>query len=183
MFNKFELIGAATSVFFMALALYLVQVQATLFGDGPVGQSAQAIQAETSGIIIVKDSDDVNQARTDAYLAATDDKGNIERMVIDDVKVGTGEAVKDGDVVLVHYVGTLQSGEEFDNSRKRGEPFEFKVGAGMVIKGWEEGLVGMKVGGHRVLVIPPDKAYGERGIGPIPGGATLVFAVELVEIR
>ncbi|MCA9363117.1 FKBP-type peptidyl-prolyl cis-trans isomerase [Candidatus Kaiserbacteria bacterium] len=104
-------------------------------------------------------------------------------MVIDDVKIGAGEEVKSGDTVSVHYIGTLQNGTEFDNSRKRGEPFQFKIGAGMVIKGWDEGLLGMKVGGQRVLVIPPDKAYGEEGVGPIPPNSTLVFAIELVDIR
>ncbi|MCA9360386.1 FKBP-type peptidyl-prolyl cis-trans isomerase [Candidatus Kaiserbacteria bacterium] len=104
-------------------------------------------------------------------------------MVIDDIKLGTGEEVKENDLVVVHYVGTLQNGEEFDNSHKRGAPFEFRVGKGMVIEGWEEGLIGMKVGGERVLVIPPDMAYGEQGIGPIPGNATLVFVIELMEIK
>jgi peptidylprolyl isomerase len=91
--------------------------------------------------------------------------------------------VKEGDVVSVHYVGTLQNGTEFDNSKKRGAPFEFKVGGGQVIAGWEEGLVGMQVGGQRVLVIPPEKGYGANGIGPIPGNATLVFSIELLEIK
>jgi FKBP-type peptidyl-prolyl cis-trans isomerase len=85
--------------------------------------------------------------------------------------------------VSVHYIGTLQDGTEFDNSKKRGAPFEFKVGEGRVIAGWEEGLVGMQVGGQRVLVIPPEKAYGSNGVGPIPGNATLVFSIELLEIK
>ncbi|MCA9358758.1 FKBP-type peptidyl-prolyl cis-trans isomerase [Candidatus Kaiserbacteria bacterium] len=104
-------------------------------------------------------------------------------MVIDDVKVGSGDEVKAGDTVSVHYAGTLKGGKEFDNSKKRGAPFEFTVGEGRVIKGWEEGLIGMKVGGERILVIPPEKAYGEQGIGPIPGNATLVFSIELLEIK
>lgn len=183
MFSKFELIGAAASVFFMALGLYLVQVDKTLMRPMQDGLPAQAISAKQSGVVVVDQSNNVDQARADAYLKATDEEGNIYRMVIDDVKFGTGEAVKNGDTVAVNYIGTLQSGTEFDNSYKRGEPFTFKVGDGQVIKGWEEGLVGMKVGGQRVLVIPPEMAYGEQGIGPIPGNATLVFAIELVEIR
>ena len=91
--------------------------------------------------------------------------------------------MKNGDTVSVHYVGTLQNGTEFDNSNKRGAPFEFTVGGGQVIKGWDEGLVGMRVGGQRILVIPSDMAYGEKGIGPIPGGATLVFSIELIAIK
>ncbi|MCA9368626.1 FKBP-type peptidyl-prolyl cis-trans isomerase, partial [Candidatus Kaiserbacteria bacterium] len=88
-----------------------------------------------------------------------------------------------GDTVAVHYVGNLQGGAEFDNSRKRGTPFEFTVGKGMVIEGWDKGLVGMQVGGQRALVIPPEMAYGEQGIGPIPPNSTLVFMIELVEIK
>ncbi|MCA9355820.1 FKBP-type peptidyl-prolyl cis-trans isomerase [Candidatus Kaiserbacteria bacterium] len=104
-------------------------------------------------------------------------------MVIDDVKLGVGDEVKKGDTVSVHYVGTLQNGQEFDNSKKRGDPFEFIVGKGMVIEGWDKGLVGMKVGGQRILIIPSDMAYGDNGVGPIPGGATLVFSIELLAIK
>lgn len=179
-FNKFELVGASISVFMMGLAIYLVQIQSTLFRDG---QAAQVIEANQAGVVIVGQSDNVNQARKEAYLAAADNRGNLSRMVIDDIKFGTGEVVKDGDVVAVHYVGTLQNGQEFDNSKKRGEPFEFKVGGGQVIEGWEKGVVGMQVGGQRILVIPPDMAYGSQGIGPIPGNATLVFSIELLEIK
>jgi FKBP-type peptidyl-prolyl cis-trans isomerase (trigger factor) len=183
MFSKFEMIGAGMSIFFMALALYLVQVQTTLFKPLEGGLAAQAISSEQPGVVVVGQFDDVTKARADAYLQAMDDNGMIERMVIDDIKFGTGEEVQDGDTVAVHYIGTLQSGTEFDNSYKRGVPFEFTVGGGQVITGWEKGLVGMKVGGQRVLVIPPDMAYGERGVGPIPANATLVFSIELIEIK
>ena len=167
----------------MGLALYLIQVESTLFRGANDVQSAQAIQAETPGIVVVGQSANVNQARAEAFLAASDSKGNLKNMVIDDVKVGSGDEVKAGDTVSVHYAGTLKGGKEFDNSKKRGAPFEFTVGEGRVIKGWEEGLIGMKVGGERILVIPPEKAYGEQGIGPIPGNATLVFSIELLEIK
>lgn len=85
--------------------------------------------------------------------------------------------------MTVHYIGTLQNGQEFDNSNKRGEPFTFTVGEGRVIKGWEEGIVGMKVGGKRILVIPAAMGYGQKGYGPIPPGANLVFAIDLLEIK
>ncbi len=182
MFNKFEILVAGSSVFFMGLALYLVQVESVLFEAGVAGQSAQVIESKLPGVIMVNSSDDVYQSRTDTYLKAVNNQGNFVRMVIDDVKFGNGEEVKKGDKVSVHYVGALKNGEEFDNSRKRGEPFEFTVGGGQVIKGWDEGLVGMKVGGSRVLVVPAEMAYGDAGVGPIPGGATLVFAIELVSI-
>ncbi len=104
-------------------------------------------------------------------------------LVSKDLAVGNGAAVKSGDKVKVHYVGTLTDGTEFDSSRPRGTPFEFEVGKGRVIKGWDQGLIGMKVGGKRKLTIPPDLAYGDRGAGgKIPPKSTLVFEIELLEI-
>ncbi|MBX3228592.1 MAG: thioredoxin domain-containing protein [Labilithrix sp.] len=104
---------------------------------------------------------------------------------IKDVAIGTGREVKSGDTVRVHYVGTLTDGSVFDASKKRGDDgFTFQVGQGRVIKGWDEGLVGMKVGGKRKLTIPPDLAYGDRGAGAtIPPKSTLVFEVDLLEVR
>ena len=98
-------------------------------------------------------------------------------------KIGTGPAVKPGDTVAVHYVGRLADGTPFDSSRDRGIPFEFDVGRGSVIEGWEVGLVGMRAGGVRRLIIPPTEAYGEQGAGPIPPNATLTFEVELLGIK
>jgi FKBP-type peptidyl-prolyl cis-trans isomerase len=101
-----------------------------------------------------------------------------------DVKVGTGPAVKAGDMVTVHYVGELSNGTVFDSSKARGQPFEVVVGRGTVIKGWDVGLLGMQVGGVRQLVIPPDDGYGAKGVGKvIPPNATLHFEVELLKIR
>ncbi len=103
---------------------------------------------------------------------------------IEDIKEGTGSAVKSGDTISINYRGTLPDGTEFDSSYKRGTPFETQIGVGQVIKGWDEGVVGMKVGGKRKLTIPPDKAYGPNGIpGSIPPNATLLFEVELMGIK
>lgn len=177
MFRKYELIGAGISIGCMALALYLLQVE-TNMAIAP--QPATVV--ESDAIVVGSGADEVGE-RTAALKEAVDNNGKLKSMVIDDIKIGEGAEVKNGDTVSVHYVGTLQNGTEFDNSNKRGQPFEFTVGGGQVIKGWEEGLLGMKVGGNRILVIPPEKAYGENGIGPIPGNATLVFAIELIEIK
>jgi len=103
---------------------------------------------------------------------------------IEDIKVGEGYSVKSGDIVSINYLGTLEDGTKFDSSYDRKEPFETAIGVGYVIKGWDEGVVGMKVGGKRKLTIPYQMAYGEYGVpGAIPPKATLIFEVELLEIK
>ena len=106
-----------------------------------------------------------------------------ESLKLEDLKQGTGAEAKAGQRVTVHYVGTLTDGSKFDSSRDRGKGFAFKLGAGEVIRGWDQGVAGMKVGGLRKLTIPPELGYGERGYPPvIPPRATLVFEVELLEV-
>ena len=104
-------------------------------------------------------------------------------MKSDILKVGTGQEAQAGNRVAVHYVGTLTDGSKFDSSRDRGRPFTFTLGKGEVIKGWDQGVAGMKIGGLRKLTIPPHLGYGDRGAGNvIPPGATLVFEVELLGV-
>ncbi|MCC5651832.1 FKBP-type peptidyl-prolyl cis-trans isomerase [Nostoc sp. XA013] len=101
-----------------------------------------------------------------------------------ELKEGTGATPQSGQTVEVHYVGTLEDGTKFDSSRDRGQPFSFKIGVGQVIKGWDEGLSTMKVGGRRQLIIPSELGYGARGAGGvIPPNATLLFDVELLGVK
>jgi FKBP-type peptidyl-prolyl cis-trans isomerase len=160
-----------------SLALALCAL--TVFGcsrDKPA-ETAPAIEADV-----------VEAAPTDTPASTGTETMALQKT---DLAPGNGAEIKSGQTALVHYTGWLydaiapeNKGNKFDSSVDRNEPFEFPVGAGMVIKGWDEGVVGMKVGGKRRLVIPPEMGYGSRGAGGvIPPGATLVFDVELVEIR
>ncbi|MFB3112477.1 MAG: FKBP-type peptidyl-prolyl cis-trans isomerase [Gemmatimonadales bacterium] len=103
-------------------------------------------------------------------------------LYIQDLTVGTGDEATSGATVTVHYEGWLSNGTKFDSSRDRNEPFSFLLGAGRVIQGWDEGVAGMRVGGFRKLVIPPGLGYGVNGFLTIPGNATLVFDIELLEV-
>jgi peptidylprolyl isomerase len=100
-----------------------------------------------------------------------------------DVKEGSGAVAESGKTVVVHYTGTLTDGTKFDSSKDRNEPFSFQLGAGQVIKGWDVGVEGMKVGGVRTLVIPPEMGYGASGAGTIPPNSVLNFEVELLEVK
>lgn len=112
------------------------------------------------------------------------DKKTVTELKIEDMKKGTGAEATSGKSVSVHYTGWLTDGKKFDSSVDRGQPFEFTLGAGQVIKGWDQGVAGMKVGGKRKLTIPPTLGYGERGAGgAIPPNATLVFDVELLGVK
>lgn len=101
----------------------------------------------------------------------------------EDLVEGTGRSPQPGATVVVHYTGTLENGTKFDSSLDRGRPFEFTIGVGRVIKGWDEGVMSMKIGGKRRLIIPPNLGYGSRGVGPIPPNSTLIFEVELLDVK
>jgi FKBP-type peptidyl-prolyl cis-trans isomerase FkpA len=111
-------------------------------------------------------------------------EADVTELKIHDIKVGKGKKAETGKKVSVHYTGWLTDGKKFDSSRDSGKPFEFDLGAGRVIPGWDKGVVGMKVGGVRKLIIPPSMGYGTAGAGGvIPGNATLVFEVELLDVK
>ncbi len=163
-----------------------IALTAILFvGCSPADKPAEPKAAETTAAA------PATAPATDAPAATASTGNEVMAMQKIDLAPGSGPEIKAGQNALVHYTGWLydstkpdNKGTKFDSSVDRNEPFEFPVGGGMVIKGWDEGVAGMKVGGKRRLVIPPDMGYGSRGAGGvIPPNATLVFDVELVEIR
>lgn len=114
----------------------------------------------------------------------TEGAKTMNELKVEDIKVGSGAEAVSGKKVTVNYVGTLTDGKKFDSSIDRGTPFSFTLGSGQVIKGWDLGVAGMKVGGRRKLTIPPDLGYGARGAGSdIPPNATLIFEVELLNVE
>jgi len=176
--NNFEVVGIAASIACMALALWLIRLEST-------NDALNALNNTTpkdSELVYI--GEEGNQSASVASaLSDASSRGVVSKLVVDDVVIGTGEEVTEGDTVVVNYIGTLQNGQQFDSSYERGTPFTFEIGKGRVIAGWDTGVLGMKTGGKRILVIPSDMAYGKNGAGPIPANATLVFAIELLEIK
>ena len=147
--------------------IFIILGALLLFGAINYGQQVQSF-------LSVKNTTVENNSATE----------NTDSIKMEDLIVGKGEETKSGDTISVHYTGTLLGGVKFDSSLDRGQPFEFKLGGGQVIKGWDEGLVGMKVGGKRKLTIPSSLAYGSNSpSSKIPPNSTLVFEVELLGIK
>jgi len=136
------------------------------------------------GAYFVFQSSKNNQKSSNNKPQINNNVQEIQGMKIETLKEGTGAEAKNGDVVSVHYVGTFENGTKFDSSIDRGTPFSFTLGAGQVIKGWDLGVLGMKVGEKKKLTIPSDLAYGSGGVpGAIPSNSTLIFEVELLGIN
>lgn len=174
--NKYEAVGIFISVAVVALVLAAIRFQSDTFAV------FKSVNTENQGSLITaanNEEESLAQSLRDNMTT----EGELKKLIIDDVRLGIGDTAREGDTVTVHYIGTTRDGVQFDNSYVRGEPFSFTIGDGKVIKGWEEGLVGMKVGGQRMLVIPPLMAYGNLQVGPIPANSVLVFSIELLEIK
>lgn len=127
-----------------------------------------------------------NNTMSDNSAAAVNTVGaaqNVNGVIINDMVVGNGPEVKQGQMLSVNYILSLSNGTVIQNSKDFGTPFQFTLGAGEVIKGWEVGFTGMKVGGTRTIIIPPEMGYGDRQAGPIPPNSTLVFTVELLDAK
>jgi peptidylprolyl isomerase len=142
-------------------------------------QTSPTIVPQNSAIITPQpvNNQATSGANMDNYLTQPDG------LKILDEKLGEGAQVKSGDTVTVNYVGTLENGTKFDSSYDRNAPFTTQIGVGQVIKGWDEGIVGMQVGGKRKLIIPASLGYGSQGAGSIPPNSTLIFEVELMAIK
>lgn len=175
--HKHEAIVMGIAVAAMAVALFLMRLDGSLDGAGILAKNAES----TNNQAAVVTAGSVEDAP--AAIASALSGNRVTKLVVTDIVIGEGEEVEQGDEVSVHYIGTLQNGQEFDNSYKKGEAFTFEVGSSKVIDGWNEGIIGMKVGGQRVIIVPSDMAYGREGYGPIPGNATVVYAIELIEIE
>lgn len=161
----------------IAVAVSIVVVAFLLFGGNVTSMFNQAQNTDTASIQNVEtimDTDTTTQENTQAM------PGGLQ---ITDTVVGSGAEAKVGSLITVHYVGTLTSGQKFDSSVDRGQPFQVRLGEGRVIAGWEQGFTGMKVGGKRTLVIPPAMGYGANQAGSIPPNSTLVFQVELLGVE
>jgi peptidylprolyl isomerase/FKBP-type peptidyl-prolyl cis-trans isomerase FkpA len=157
---------------------YFFFFNGTVFSFNQENSSMNQIESD-----VVTNTDDATTSNQNDNNMTQETK-TLPGIQITDTVVGTGEEAVAGKTVVVNYTGKFTDGKVFDSSIPRGQPFDFKLGAGMVIKGWDEGVAGMKVGGKRTLVISPEKAYGERGAGNvIPPNSTLVFDVELLDVQ
>lgn len=174
--NKKEIVIAEIiPVIIFAVFVLIIAVIIGLRGKNNISQLPSASPLPSQESNLVKPSGEEVQ---DSLMQ------EIDKLLVEDLVIGKGVEATSGAVVSVNYVGTLTDGQKFDSSYDRNTPFSFTLGAGQVIEGWDQGVLGMKVGGKRKLTIPSSLAYGESGIpNAIPGGATLIFEVELLDVK
>ncbi len=169
----------------VVLSLIILLVTASFFNNSPAAIADQSRGSAADLMIETPSSPPDNPLPSSNKTMTTENQvTTASGLKYTDEKVGDGPSPEKGQTVEVHYTGKLMDGTKFDSSVDRGKPFTFKLGVGQVIKGWDEGVASMKVGGKRNLIIPPDLAYGSRGAGGvIPSNATLDFDVELLGVR
>ena len=180
--NRYEVRGIAISIIGVVIILGAVRFAPSLLSYWRTGATTGGMNVSD---VIFADQNSTNKdgALAQAIIAGSTPEGEVLKLIISDVSVGTGREVRVGDTVTVHYIGVLKGGPEFANSYKKKKPISFQVGAGKVIKGWERGVIGMKEGGKRILVVPASMGYGNTVVEPLPANATLVFSIELVSIE
>jgi len=169
-------------IILVVVAVVVAAVYLKLSGDKVLDEKIIADKANSEPT--TEETNQINE-QTNQQSMDTSNQSSAEtsELKIETLKEGTGAAAKAGDTISVHYTGTFLDGKKFDSSLDRGTPFEFTLGGGQVIQGWDQGLVGMKVGEQRKLTIPYQLGYGENGYGSIPAKATLIFEVELLAIK
>lgn len=167
-------------VFVGAMGIFFLSNQKTKTPDINFNPTPIPTQIPTSAII----NNDIVPREASKEANMNNFKTTASGLKIEDIIVGQGAEAKSGDTVTVNYLGTLLDGTKFDSSYDRNAPFTTQIGVGQVIKGWDEGIVGMKVGGKRKLIIPPDLGYGAQGAGDsIPPNSTLIFEVEFLGVK
>ena len=185
---------------FISFAVFVFCVSLTLFSQFNSPQVVNAVESEIQSVqktpfvkssnisnnnLFELDPSDPNPilfAMAEETPSDSNSRTTESGLIITDIVDGEGDEANPGELVTVNYTGTLEDGTQFDTSIGRA-PFSFPLGAGRVIKGWDEGVAGMKVGGKRKLVIPPELGYGSRNMGPIPANSTLIFEVELLKVN
>jgi peptidylprolyl isomerase len=194
LFRREILVKEVLISFGIMLACVLVLVVAQ-FSGSPSAANADALpkqsMADMVADVVVAEAAKLNPIVNPLAVTAVAGKKTMSEVIstpsglkYEVIAEGSGVAPKAGQTVIVHYTGTLEDGTKFDSSRDRGQPFSFKLGAGQVIKGWDEGLAIMKVGDRRKLILTPELGYGSRGAGGvIPPNATLIFDVELLDVK